>query len=83
MEFPYRWLIWLIVIAFAAVAILSLSWPALFNVSDDRLTKKMQQILLWSIPLAFIMSSQLCVLGLKGCNAACSIINISLIGIAG
>lgn len=82
--FSIRWLVWLVGIAFGAVALLLIEWPRAFK----RAFKSKREIvpkgrfrlfLLIAMPLAFILDSQICGLGLKACSTACNIISYSLI----
>jgi hypothetical protein len=82
MTFVYQWLVWIIGIAFAGVALISLEWTRAFrSPSTDAPTGWLRNVLLISIPLAYVLGSQVCGLGLASCGAACTAINASLIGL--
>jgi hypothetical protein len=82
MTFDYQWLVWAITAVFAIVAILILEWPRAFQHLDKIPSGKLRNYLLLSIPLAFILSSQVCGLGVRACNFICHLTNLSLIGLA-
>jgi hypothetical protein len=80
MIFPYQWLVWIVGFAFVGVAILTISWPlALRKPKKVPPQKNSRQILILSIPLAYILSSQVCGLGFQACNAICHITNLVLV----
>ena len=82
MTFVYQWLVWIIGIAFAGVALISLEWVRAFRgPTTDSPTGWLRNALLVSIPLAYVLGSQVCGLGLASCGAACTAINLSLIGL--
>lgn len=64
MTFNYQWLVWMIGIAFIAVGILISESPRGFSTQGNIPSGKFRQVLLFSMPLAFILSSQVCGLGL-------------------
>ena len=82
--FSPQWLVWLIGIAFGAVALLLLEWPRAFRSKKEAIAPKgrMRIILLSAIPLAFILDSQICGLGFKACSIGCHVISYSLIGLS-
>jgi len=82
MTFDYQWLVWIIGIAFVIVGIIAIEWPRGFRNPGDAAKGKARQILLASMPLAFILSSQVCGLGLSACNLACHLLNLALIILA-
>lgn len=78
--FSIRWLVWLVGIAFGAVALLLIEWPRAFKSKREIVPKgKFRQFLLIAMPIAFILDSQICGLGLKACSTTCNIISYSLI----
>jgi hypothetical protein len=80
MKFPHQWLVWGLGLAFIAVGVLTIEWPrALYGRKQETPQGRFRQILLMSIPLAFILSSQVCGLGISACNAVCHITNTGLI----
>jgi hypothetical protein len=82
MTFVYQWLVWIIGIAFAGVALISLEWTRAFrSPTSDAPAGWLRNVLLISIPLAYVLGSQVCGLGLASCGAACTAINLSLIGL--
>lgn len=83
MEFQYQWLVWVITAAFGAVALITLAWPLLFrNPPAEAPQGRLYQALLLSMPVAYILGSQVCGLGLASCGIACTAINLSLIGLS-
>jgi hypothetical protein len=80
--FSHRWLMWIIAVAFCAVATLALEWPRAFNHQGEVPKGGQRQFLLLSIPLAYVLCSQICGLGVKACTVPCSIVSISLITLA-
>jgi hypothetical protein len=83
MTFRYQFLVWVIGIAFAAVALLLLEWPRAFRSPPGELPKgRLRQFLLLAMPLAFVLDSQICGLGVKACSTLCNVISVSLIGLA-
>jgi uncharacterized membrane protein YecN with MAPEG domain len=82
MTFVYQWLVWIIGIAFAGVALITLEWTRAFRSPAGEAPKGwLRNVLLISIPLAYVLGSQVCGLGLASCGAACTAINLSLIGL--
>jgi hypothetical protein len=82
MTFVYQWLVWIIGIAFAGVALIFLEWTRAFRgPTTDGPTGWLRNVLLISIPLAYVLGSQVCGLGLASCGAACTAVNLSLIGL--
>lgn len=82
MTFIIQWLVWIIGIAFAGVALITLVWTRAFrNPAGESPTGRLRQYLLISIPLAYVLGSQVCGLGLASCGTACTVINLSLIGL--
>jgi hypothetical protein len=82
MTFDYQWLVWIIGVAFMGVALLSLEWPrAYFGALGEVPEGRLQTFLLVSMPLAYVLASQYCGLGLKACNAVCHAVNLSGIGL--
>ena len=61
MTFVYQWLVWIIGIAFAGVALLSLEWTRAFrSPARDAPRGWLRDALPVSIPLAYILGSQVC-----------------------
>ena len=81
MSFSYQWLVWAVGGAFAAVALLTFEWPRALRRPGRVPEQRLRLFLLLSIPLAFVVSSQVCGLGLRACNAVCHITNLALIGL--
>ena len=80
--FPIRWLVWMIGIAFAAVALLSLEWPRAFrSLRSETPTGWLRTALILAIPIAFILDSQICGLGFKACSTLCNVISFTMIGL--
>jgi hypothetical protein len=82
MTFRYQFLVLVIGIAFAAVALLALEWPrALRGPAGEVPRGGLRQFLVVAIPLAFVLDSQICGLGLKACSVVCNVISVALIGL--
>lgn len=80
--FPIRWLVWVIGVAFAAVALLSLEWPRGFrSLPGEAPRGGLRTFLILAIPIAFVLDSQLCGLGLKACSTLCNVISFTMIGL--
>ena len=83
MTFRFQFLVWVIGIAFAAVALLALEWPRAFRgPAGPRPQGGLRRFLLLAMPLAFVLDSQICGLGLKSCTWTCNLISIALIGLS-
>jgi hypothetical protein len=82
MEFTYQWLVWVLAGAFVAVGLMTMEWPRGFRNQGEVPEGKLRQFLLVSMPLAFIVSSQVCGLGLRACNIVCHTTNLLLIVLA-
>lgn len=83
MTFQYQWLVWVITAAFGAVASITFAWPLTFRSPPGELPRgRFYQLLLVSMPVAYILASQVCGLGLASCGVACTVINLSLIGLS-
>jgi len=82
MTFDYQWLVWIVGIAFIAVGILIIESPRGLNNPGNIPSGKFRQLLLLSMPLAFIVSSQVCGLGFRACNLTCHLTNLVLIILA-
>ena len=83
MTFQYQWLVWIITVAFGAVALITLAWPLAFRYPLGEVPKgRFYQLLLISMPVAYILGSQVCGLGFASCGVACTAINLSLIGLS-
>lgn len=57
MKFTYQWLVWAVGAAFLAVGILTIEWPRGLRNPGEVPQGKFRQLLLLSVPLAFILSS--------------------------
>jgi len=68
MTFSVQWLVWVIGFAFAAVALLSLEWPRGFCATGRAPRGKFRFFLLLSMPLAYVLGSQICGTGLNACG---------------
>jgi hypothetical protein len=82
MKFTYQWLVWIIAAAFVAIGFLTMIWPKGNYSPDKRPEGKFRLVLLLSMPLAFLLSSQVCGLGFRACNLICHITNLLLIMLA-
>jgi hypothetical protein len=83
MTFTLQWLVWIITAAFAGVALLTLEWPRAFRGLPGEVPEGwLRGFLLLAMPLAYVLGSQVCGLGLKACSVVCHAINLSLIGLA-
>jgi hypothetical protein len=83
MTFPLQWLVWGLGVAFAAVAILALEWPRSFLRIGAMPEGRVRLFLLLSMPIAFVLGSQVCGTGLKACTVACHVTNFASIALAG
>ena len=81
MAFSHQWLVWTVGVAFAAVALVALECPRALRHPTTLPRGRLRSILLLSIPLAFVLSSQVCGLGVVACSAACHTANLLLIGL--
>jgi hypothetical protein len=79
--FPYRWLVWGATAGFAAIAFLTWGWPWTLKRTGEIPAGNLRRFLLWSIPLAFVLSSQVCGPGIAACSAICNAISLGLIGL--
>jgi hypothetical protein len=83
MTFTYQWLVWIIGVAFVIVGLITTIWPLGFRSRSEKFPEgKFRLYLIISIPLAFIVSSQVCGIGLSACNTLCHVTNIALIILA-
>lgn len=82
MKFTYQWLVWVIAVAFVVVGLLTIEWPRGLRYPGKVPEGSFRQLLLLSMPLAFILSSQVCGLGIRACNPVCHITNLLLIVLA-
>jgi hypothetical protein len=82
MTFDYQWLVWIIGIAFIAVGILIIESPRGLNNPGDIPEGMLRRLLLLSMPVAFLISSQVCGLGFRACNLTCHLVNLVLIILA-
>jgi hypothetical protein len=80
--FPVRGLVWLIGVAFVAVGLLTIVWPATLRRTGEAPRGGLRTFFLVSMPLAFVVSSQVCGIGLQACNATCHLTNVVLIVLA-
>ena len=81
LSLSYLWLVWGVGGAFAAVALLTFEWPRALRRPGRAPMRGLRWFLLLCIPLAFVLSSQVCGLGLRACNTVCHITNLALIGL--
>jgi hypothetical protein len=79
MNFTYQWLVWVVGLAFILVGFLTMECPRGLRNTGILPEGIFRKILILSIPLAFIVSNQVCGLGLRACNVVCHITNSSLI----
>jgi hypothetical protein len=80
--FPIKFLVWAIGIAFAGVALLSIEWPRAFRgIQGAEPAGGLRTFLILSIPIAFILDSQICGLGLAACSTLCNVISFTMIGL--
>ncbi|MEE9553870.1 MAG: hypothetical protein V3W18_06185 [candidate division Zixibacteria bacterium] len=83
MTFTYQWLVWAVGLTFIAVGSLTIESARRVRYPSESEPKgRFRQILLFSIPCAFILSSQVCGLGIRACNTVCHLSNLSLIALA-
>ncbi len=83
MTFSYQWLVWAVGLAFVVVGSLTIeSVRGLRHPGESKPEGGFRQILILSIPLAFVLSSQVCGLGLRACNTFCHVSNLLLIVLA-
>ena len=82
MTFDYQWLVWIVGIAFIAVGILIIESSRGLNKPGNIPAGLFRQLLLFSMPIAFIISSQVCGLGFRACNLTCHLVNLALILLA-
>jgi len=82
MAFSPQWLVWVVGLAFLAVGCLTIEWPRGFRHPGEVPGEGLRRLLLLSIPLAFMVSSQVCGLGLRACNPVCHTTNLVLIVLA-
>ena len=83
MKFRYQWLVWVIGVAFAAVALLSLEWLRAYRRAPGEEPKGgLRLFLLIAMPLAFVLDSQICGLGFKACTVVCHVLSYLLIVLA-
>ena len=81
--FLIKILVWVIGVAFAGVALLALAWPRAFRrPPSEAPTGNLRIFPLLAIPIAFVLDSQICGLGLKACTIVCHVLTYSLIGLA-
>jgi hypothetical protein len=81
--FPIKILVWVIGVAFAGVALLAIEWPRAFRGLPGKVpTGGLRTFLILAIPIAFVLDSQICGLGLKACTVVCHVLTYSLIGLA-
>ena len=79
-QFSIRILVWFIGIAFAGVALLEFEWPRAFrSLPGAEPAGGLRTFLILAIPLAFILDSQICGMGLKACSTLCNVISITMI----
>lgn len=81
MEFSIQWLVWVVTLVFLIFALLAFEWPRALRSTKKLPEGKFRLLLLLSILLAFVVSSQVCGLGLRACNVVCHLTNLSLIGL--
>lgn len=80
--FEIKVLVWIIGVAFAGVAVLAIIWPWSFRSSPGKLPSGgLRTFLLLAIPIAFVLDSQICGLGLKACSTLCNVISFTMIGL--
>jgi hypothetical protein len=80
--FDIKILVWFIGIAFAGVALLAIEWPrALRGTLDEQPGGRLRTFLILAIPVAFILDSQICGLGLTACSTLCNVISFTMIGL--
>lgn len=79
MEFKQEWLVWLIGGAFIVVGLVTVTWARELRTDNATPRGTPHILLILTIPVAFIISSQVCGLGLRACNSVCHITNFSLI----
>lgn len=82
MTFSLQWLVWVVGLAFVVVGCLTMEWPRGFRDPGEVPKGTLRSVLLLAMPLAFVVSSQVCGLGLRACNAVCHLTNLALIVLA-
>jgi hypothetical protein len=81
-NYPVKILVWVIGIAFVGVGILAIEWPRGFNkLSNGIPTDSLRTFLILAIPIAFILDTQICGLGLEACSTLCHVISYTMIGL--
>ena len=80
--FPYRWLVWGCTAGFAAVALVALEWPRALRQLGELPMGGQRRFFLLAVPLAFILNSQVCGLGVTACSGVCNGISFALVGLA-
>ena len=80
--FPYRWLVWGATVGFAAIALLALERLRAGRSSGELPEGGYRRFFLLAVPLAFVLNSQVCGLGVIACTAVCNSINLALVGLA-
>lgn len=79
MEFPQQWLVWIVGAAFIVVGFVTVAWSRGLSFRANMPENRSQRFLILSIPAAFVLSSQVCGLGLRACTTVCHITNALLI----
>jgi len=79
MEFPQQWLVWIVGTAFIVVGLVTIAWSVGLSFKSNMQNNKSQKFLILSIPAAFVLSSQVCGIGLGACSTVCHITNALLI----
>jgi len=83
MTFRYQFLVWVIGLAFAGVALLTIEWlRALRSPPGQIPTGRLRTVLVLAVPIAFALDSQICGLGFNACTVLCNVLGFSLFGLA-
>ena len=79
MTFRYQFLVWVIGVAFAGVALLNIEWPRAFrSLPGEAPQGGLRWFLLLSIPVVYLLDSQICGLGFKSCTVVCAVLSVLL-----
>lgn len=82
MEFSIQFLVWIIGAAFGAVALLAMEWPRALRHAGSVPAGRLRTLLLFNMPFAYALGSQVCGTGLKACGPLCHATNLAGIGLS-
>jgi hypothetical protein len=81
-NYPIKFLVWVIGIAFVGVGLLAIEWSRAFRkISDVVPSGNLRSFLILAIPVAFILDTQICGLGLSACSTLCHVISYTMIAL--